>query len=45
MAFKFMRYIKEYNQWHSTSTIPNQSIDLEYKSTDKITYNIHKVTL
>ena len=45
MAFKFMKYIVEYNQWYSTSTTPGQNVELEYTSKDKITYNVHKVTL
>jgi hypothetical protein len=45
MAFKFMKYIVEYNQWYSTSTTPGQNVELEYTSKDKITYNVHKVIL
>lgn len=43
MAFKFMKHIKEYNQWYSTSTTPGKNVELEYTSKDKITYNVHKV--
>ena len=45
MAFKFMKYIVEYNQWYSTSTTSGQNVELEYTSKDKITYNVHKVIL
>jgi hypothetical protein len=44
MAFKFMKYLKEWNNWTSSSTI-GSPVELDYKSSDKITYSTHKVTL
>jgi len=44
MAFNIMRYLKEWNTWTSSSTI-GSPVEMDYKSSDKITYNQHKVTL
>ena len=44
MAFKFMKYLKEFNQWYSSSSTGGD-VNMEYKSKDKIYYNTHKVTL
>lgn len=39
-----MKYLKEWNSWTSSSTI-GSPVELDYKSSDKITYSTHKVTL
>lgn len=39
-----MKYLKERNNWISSSTI-GSPVKLDYKSSDKITYSKHKVTL
>lgn len=44
MAFKFMKHLKEFNNWTSTSSTGG-GVNLEYTSKDKIYYNTHKVLL
>ena len=39
-----MKYLKEWNNWTSTSST-GVPVELDYKSSDKITYNNHKVIL
>ena len=35
-----MKYLKEWNNWTSSSTI-GSPVELDYKSSDKITYSTH----